>query len=96
MVSRTAKMKDKGQITVPVEMRKNHDLDKGTRVIFEDRGDYIAMIPTRNLVDQLAGSLSAYAENGPIEIDREKIWTEIATERWERLLQQEKENADEE
>lgn len=95
MVSRTAKMKDKGQITVPIEMRRNHDLGKGARVVFEDRGDYIAMIPTRKLVDQLAGALSAYAGNGPIDIDREKIWTEIATERWEQLQKQDEEAADE-
>jgi AbrB family looped-hinge helix DNA binding protein len=95
MKSQTAKMKDKGQITIPAEIRKSYDLNKGTRVIFEDRGDYIAMIPTRNLVEHLAGSLSKYAPNGPVEIDRDQIWTEIATERWERLLKQEEEGVDE-
>jgi AbrB family looped-hinge helix DNA binding protein len=95
MKSRSATMKDKGQITVPAEMRKSHDLDKGTRVIFEDRGDYIALIPTHNLIEELAGSLSEYATDEPLEWDREQLWAEIAAERDERVVQQIRDQDDE-
>ncbi len=64
MTSHSARLKDKGQITVPVEIRRNHDLHRGSRVIFEDRGDYIAVIPERNLTDRTAGALATYVKKG--------------------------------
>lgn len=88
MLSREARIKQKGQVTIPSEIRDKFELDQGSRVIFEDRGTYIAFLPTDSLVDRTAGALSEYAKDGPLEWDREEIWTEIATERWNRLQRQ--------
>ncbi len=88
MLSKEARIKQKGQVTIPVEIRDKFELDQGSRVIFEDRGTYIAILPTDSLVDRTAGALSDYAKNGPLEWDRDEIWTEIATERWDRLQRQ--------
>lgn len=94
MVSRTAQMKDKGQITVPIEIRRKYELHTGTRLVFEDRGDYIAVMPARSIADRLAGSLAEYAEGKPpLEIDRNEIWAGIASERWDRLQAQLAEDA---
>jgi hypothetical protein len=46
------------------------------------------VVKAEDIVNRLAGALSAYAGNGPVEIDREQIWTEIATERDERIWEQ--------
>lgn len=89
MVTRSSTMKDKGQITVPVEIRRKHDLHTGSRLVFEDRGDYIAVMPARSTVDRLAGSLAEYAAGKPpLDVNREEIWEGIASERWERLQAQ--------
>lgn len=64
MTSHSSRLKDKGQITVPVEIRRNHDLHTGSRVIFEDRGDYIAVIPEHKLADSTAGALAKYVKKG--------------------------------
>lgn len=63
MVTRSAKMKDKGQVTVPVEIRRKHDLHTGSQLVFEDRGDHFAVIPADTLVDRTAGALAEYAKH---------------------------------
>lgn len=66
MVTRSSTMKQKGQITVPVEIRRKHDLHTGSQLVFEDRGDYFAVIPVDALVDRTAGALAEYAKNMPL------------------------------
>lgn len=96
MIVRSAKMKDKGQITVPVEIRRKYDLHTGSLLVFEDRGEYIAVIPADNLVDRTAGSLAEYARNGPLEWDRDELWTTIILERENCLDQQMQEESSDE
>lgn len=87
MTYKTARMKGKGQITVPVELRRKFDLDTGSRVLFEDRGDYIAILNATSIVDRLAGSLTEYSTGQIDDFDRDKLWGEIAEERFNRSLQ---------
>lgn len=97
MVSRSAKMKDKGQITVPADIRKNHELHAGSRLVFEDRGDYIALIPEKELVDRTAGALSGYArklESLTVDQLHERAASAIATENTGTLRQIEREHED--
>ncbi len=97
MVSRGAKMKDKGQITVPADIRRNHELHTGSRLVFEDRGEYIALIPEKELVDRTAGALSMYARTlGSMPPDQlhERAADEIATENVATLRQIEREHED--
>lgn len=88
MLAKEARIKQKGQVTIPVELRDKFELDQGSRVIFEDRGTYIAILPTDSLVDRTAGALSEYVKAGPLEWDRDELWTEITTERWHPLQRQ--------
>ncbi len=93
MLAKEARTKQKGQVTIPAEIRDKFELNQGSRVIFEDRGTYIAILPTDSLVDRTAGALSEYVKNEPLEWDRDEIWTEIATERWNRPRQQAEEES---
>lgn len=97
MVSRSAKMKEKGQITVPAAIRKNHELHAGSRLVFEDRGEYIALIPEQELVDRTAGALSSYArklESMTPDQLHERAVDAIAAENIETLRQIEREHED--
>ena len=97
MVSRSARMKEKGQITVPAEIRKAHELDTGSRLVFEDRGEYIALIPEHELVDRTAGALSAYTRKpGSMTPDQmhDRASEAIADENIETLRQIEREHED--
>lgn len=97
MVSRSATMKEKGQITIPSEIRKAHELDKGSRLVFEDRGEYIALIPENELTDHTAGALSGYArklESMTPDQLHEQAASTIAAENIETLSQIEREHED--
>lgn len=90
-------MKDKGQITVPAAIRKNHELHAGSRLVFEDRGEYIALIPEKDLADHTAGALSGYVQkHGPMTPDHlhERAANVIAEENVETLRQIEREHED--
>jgi AbrB family looped-hinge helix DNA binding protein len=63
MTTSSGRMKEKGQITVPVELRRTFELHAGSRLIFEDRGDHIAMVPVERIVDRTAAALREFAEN---------------------------------
>ena len=78
----------KGQITMPDSYRRKYTMREGDRVILNDEIGQLSVVKAKELLDRLAGSLSAYAGNGPVEIDREEIWAEIAAERDERIWDQ--------
>lgn len=95
MVTRSARMKEKGQITVPAEIRKRYDLHAGSRLIFEERDDYIAVIPSDMVVDRTAGALAEYARNhSPMTSSemREAAADAIAEENLETLRQIERDH----
>jgi bifunctional DNA-binding transcriptional regulator/antitoxin component of YhaV-PrlF toxin-antitoxin module len=82
----------KGQITMPESYRHKYGMQDGDAVVLNDEIGQLSVLKAEDILARLAGSLSAYAGNGSVEIDREQIWTEIATERderiWERLREQ--------
>ena len=51
------KVTRRGQTTIPIEFRKRHGIEEGSRLIVEDRGDAIVFRPVAGLED-LGGSLS--------------------------------------
>jgi antitoxin PrlF len=61
----TTKITAKGQVTIPVEIRRKLGLNPGDRVTFRDSDDGIVIEPTRKAVHRLAGMLREYAENRP-------------------------------
>lgn len=83
-------LKEKGQITIPIDVRDELGLQPGDRFAVYSEGDRIVFIRQAALVESLAGSLAQYANpNIPQDIDREEIWTEIARSRYNRLQEQE-------
>ncbi len=44
-------------MTIPIEFRKRHRIEEGSRLIIEDRGDMMVVRPVANLED-LGGILS--------------------------------------
>lgn len=55
-----ARLSSKGQLTIPVEIRRRYDLDTGDEVEFvaEAKGAYLVPLKRRKLLD-LAGALPA-------------------------------------
>ncbi|MFA5896983.1 MAG: AbrB/MazE/SpoVT family DNA-binding domain-containing protein [Thermoplasmata archaeon] len=51
------KVTRRGQTTIPVEFRRRHRIEEGTRLVMEDRGDSMVIRPVANLED-LGGFLS--------------------------------------
>jgi AbrB family looped-hinge helix DNA binding protein len=53
----TARVRHRGQITLPRAIRKRLDLEKGDHIVFLERGDEILLLPlTKTLLD-LRGSV---------------------------------------
>lgn len=65
MGTHSGNVRNKGQITLPAEIRKRYELRSGSRVVFEEREGYIALIPAEELVDDTAGALASYAQDAP-------------------------------
>ena len=54
----TALVTSKGQLVIPAELRRRHNIKKGTRVVFEERGEEIVLRPASpEYFDQFAGIL---------------------------------------
>jgi bifunctional DNA-binding transcriptional regulator/antitoxin component of YhaV-PrlF toxin-antitoxin module len=78
----------KGQITMPESYRRKYNVRYGDPLVVNDEINQLSVMQGKEILDRLAGSLSAYAGSGPVDIDREQIWTDIATERDERIWEQ--------
>jgi AbrB family looped-hinge helix DNA binding protein len=95
MVVHSVNVRHKGQMTLPAEVREDLGIKEGGRLLLERRGNEWVLVRPEDLVDQLAGSLSDYATDEPLQWDRGELWAEIAEERDNRVLQQVNDDADE-
>lgn len=84
----SAKIRNKGQITLPLEIRRELNLEEGDVIYFDRRGDDIVISSAKDIIKRTAGIFAEYAKDGPVEIDRDKIWGEIAEERDNRIKRQ--------
>ena len=69
----------KGQIVIPVELRRKYGIKSGTRIVITDNGDSITLKPiTEQYISSLRGSLrgksvlKALVEERRKDIEREK------------------------
>lgn len=53
----TITMTTKGQVIIPAEIRKKYGLKKGEKLIIEDEGSYIKVIPKTTDLTKLSGIL---------------------------------------
>lgn len=51
------KVTRRGQTTIPIEFRRRHQIEEGSKLIIEDRGDAMVIRPVTRLED-LGGFLS--------------------------------------
>ncbi len=56
-----SKITSKGQLTVPVEIRKKYRLKPGTKVLFEEKEGEVVLKTLPDIIDS-AGSLSKFAD----------------------------------
>lgn len=75
-VTATAKVTTKGQITVPIEIRKRLNLQTGDEVLFVYRNSrvYVERIPSTVSADEVFGLLAREGE-GPLDLEaaREQV-----------------------
>ena len=64
----TATLTSKGQITIPIEVRRNLGLTTGTRIDFVWNDGVYVLMPSSQSVMRLAGYFSDY-DGPPISID---------------------------
>jgi len=95
MVAKAVKVTRKGQITLPVELRREFDINEGD-IVYVRKGEHGIEITTpEDFVSRTAGMFKDYVKDGPIEWDRDQIWTDFARERYERLQEYSVEDSDE-
>ena len=94
MVASEIHIRKKGQMTLPAGLREKLGVSEGDRIIGEFVDGKIILTRPEDIVKRTAGIFADYAKDGPVEIDRDRIWGEIAMEREERVLKQIAEESD--
>lgn len=61
----TSTMTSKGQVTIPIEIRRELGLETGDKVSFRKSDQGVVIESARSAVRRSAGMLSKYAKNGP-------------------------------
>ena len=54
----TSSITSKGQVTIPSELREKFQLQPGDKVLFEEKGGVITLLPMEQDIEALAGSLA--------------------------------------
>ncbi len=58
MPAETSIVTTKGQLVIPVKLRRKYGIRKGTRVVFVEEGDRLLLQPlTKEFIEGLCGSL---------------------------------------
>lgn len=65
MATRVVTVKQKGQITLPVNLRRKFKLDEGSKIIIEDLEDRMVLVRPEDIVRRTAGVFKEYAKNLP-------------------------------
>ena len=69
MISQTATITSKGQITIPIKIIKQAKLKKGQKIIFTLEDNLIRMESATNMVKRLAGSLTLPKKYQGVDLD---------------------------
>ena len=83
-----------GADDAPRRVTRKLGVGDGDRIIGEFVDGKIILTRPEDIVKRTAGIFADYAKDGPVEIDRDRIWGEIAMEREERVLTQIAEKSD--
>jgi AbrB family looped-hinge helix DNA binding protein len=93
MASRVVTVKQKGQITLPADLRRKYKLDEGSKIIMEDLDGRIVLVRPEDVVSRTAGIFKEYAKNLPL-LEPHQIRELTAQYIAEEVLQSLKDEAD--
>jgi AbrB family looped-hinge helix DNA binding protein len=71
----------KGQITIPVDIRRQLKIAEGDLIAVEREGDSVRLRRSQSIVDRTAGALSKYVTGPPLSAEEERAATEMAIAR---------------
>lgn len=74
MAPRAIKVRPKGQLTLPADIRDELGLKNGDRLFIERRGNEIVLISPEDVVDPTAGILAEYAYTRNPDPGEERSW----------------------
>ncbi len=74
MAMHSVNIRDKGQITLPAEIRHELGVGKGDTLLIERRGRTITLILPEDVVDPTAGALAEYAYTRTPDPAEERRW----------------------
>lgn len=74
MTIRVVTVKQKGQITLPADLRRKYHLGEGSKVVIEDRDGMMVLISPDDVVDPTAGIFKDYAYTRNPDVNEEKAW----------------------
>jgi AbrB family looped-hinge helix DNA binding protein len=73
MTSEYATVKAKGQVVIPVEMRRRFKIDEGTRIAFLEEGGRLFVQPVTNeFIDAMKGILAGRGLPERVEPNRDR------------------------
>ena len=78
MVTHTTTMTRKGQVTIPVEIRRSLGLAEGDRVNVEQHGEVVLLRRATSVAERTAGILAKYRRSIPLTPDQERAAFEQA------------------
>jgi AbrB family looped-hinge helix DNA binding protein len=71
-------MTSKGQVTIPVAIRRRLGLKQGQRIMFVEEDGQVRIAPATSVAESTAGIFKSYARRPPMSIREEKIAIEEA------------------
>lgn len=74
MSIRVIRVKHKGQITLPADLRRKYHLEEGSEMVIEDRDGMLVLIRPEDIVDPTAGIFKDYAYTRNPDVNEEKAW----------------------
>jgi AbrB family looped-hinge helix DNA binding protein len=71
----------KGQITIPVDIRRQLKISEGDLIAVEREGDSVRLRRSESIVDRTTGALSKYVKGAPLSAEEERAAAELAIAR---------------
>jgi antitoxin PrlF len=72
MVTRTTTVTRKGQVTIPIDIRRSLDLKEGDRVAVEQQGEAVLLRRATSVAERTAGILARYQLAKPLSAEEER------------------------
>lgn len=74
MTMHVVRVKQKGQITLPADIRRKYHLEEGSEVVIEERDGVLVLCRTEDVIDPTAGIFKDYAYTRNPDVNEEKAW----------------------